>query len=422
MSTSPTDADPGAEPSRSGTGGEPDAGSPSAPQVTVHRQPVVDPDSVVRGYAFHLAIRTARAQSLRGLDPELLVHGEYDRLDLGALTGGLRAFVRATSGMLTGRRPLPQPAGGLVLEVPAAFTARPDASGHLARLRAQGVGLALSDYRPGGYGDALLDVVDLVKVDLGRGSLVATQAVRRAHAAGRAVVAERVDSEAAVTFCRRQSVELMQGPLFPRDTTATARELSAGQLQCLELMQLLSAEPVDSDAVVAMVGSDPELSMRVLRLVNLSTFAVRRTIDSVPQAVVLAGPRHLATLAMTSLLEARTSAVADLWFVLARALACRALAGHDGAYTVGLLSAVAGQLRIDPAELVARTGVSPDVRDSLSHGGGPWGPVLTAVLAHEADDAPGVEATGLSPVAVSDAYLDAVGGAFETATSLAGRS
>jgi c-di-GMP-related signal transduction protein len=421
MSTSAPDADPPVGvPADDGPAGDPQG--TGDPQVTVHRQPVVGPDSVVRGYAFHLAIRTAQAQTLRGLDPELLVHSEYDRLDLAALTGGLRAFVRATSGMLTGRRPLPDLPGGLVLEVPAAFTARPDAGEHLTRLRSQGVGLALADYRPGGYGDALLPLVDLVKVDLGRGSVVATRAVGRAHAAGLPVVAERVDSEAAVAFCTQQSVELMQGPLFPRDTSATARELSAGQLQCLELMQLLSADPVDSGAVVAMVGSDPELSMRVLRLVNLSTFAVRRTVDSVRQAVVLVGPQHLATLAMTSLLDARASTVADLWFVLTRAMACRALAADDGAYTVGLLSAVGAQLRIDPAELVARTGVSPDVGDSLCDGTGPWGRVLAAVLAHEADDRPGVEATGLSPVAVSDAYLDAVGEAFAIATSLAGAS
>jgi c-di-GMP-related signal transduction protein len=396
------------------------AGTPE-PEITVHRQPVVGgEDSEVRGYAFHLTLRTARAETLRGLDPETLVHLEYDQLDLAALTGGLTAFVRATSGMLTGRRPLPSVPGGLVLEVPTAFTARPDAPGHLARLRSEGVGVALSDYRPGGYGDALLSLADFVKVDLGRGSLVATQAVRRAHRAGLAVIAERVDSEAAVTFCDRQSVELMQGPLFPRDTTATARELSAGQLQCLELMQLLSSDPVDQAAVIAMVGSDPELSMRVLRLVNLATSPVRRGVDSVPQAVVLVGPRQLATLAMTSLMDARASTVADLWFVLTRALACRSLGGHDGAYTVGLLSAVAAQLRIDPAELVARTGVSPEVRDALCDGTGPWGLVLAAILAHEADDHPAVLATGLSPLVVSDAYLGAVNDAFATATSLAG--
>jgi EAL and modified HD-GYP domain-containing signal transduction protein len=185
-------------------------------------------------------------------------------------------------------------------------------------------------------------------------------------------------------------------------------------------MQLLSADPVDSDAVVAMVAADPELSMRVLRLVNLSAFAVRRRVDSVRQAVVLAGPVHLAALAVSALTDARASSVGPLWFMLTRATACRTLGRHDDAYTVGLLSAVAARLRMSPLDLVARTGVSDVVAAALRDRSGPWGPVLAAVLAHEADDAEGLLATGIGPQEVSDAYLAAVGTALITATSLAG--
>lgn len=391
----------------------------SATRGAVHRQPVVGPDAAVHGYAFGVRTASASGRPARGADAELLTHAEYEALDVPALTGGLVAFVRATVAMLTGRQPLPRVTGGLVLEVPAAFTARPDAVVHLTALRGQGVTLALADYRAGGYGDALLSLVDYIKVDLGAGPAVAAEAVRRAHTAGLAVVAERVDTEAAVDFCTAHAVDLMQGPLFPRDATVTARDLSAGQLQCLELMHLLSTDPVDPDEVARMVAADPELAMRVLRLVNHAGSGVRRRIDSVPQAVVLVGPQHLATLAMTSLLDARAGSVGSLWFALARATACRTLAGHDGAYTVGLLSAVAAQLRVDPLDLVRRTGVSPDVAAALRDRTGPWGPALGAVLAHEADDAPGVRATGLAPHSVADAYLDAVATAFDTATALA---
>ena len=161
-------------------------------------------------------------------------------------------------------------------------------------------------------------------------------------------------------------------------------------------------------------------TMRVLRLVNLSAFAVRREVDSVRQAVVLVGPEHLAALAVSALVDARASSVAPLWSILTRAAACRTLGRHDNASTVGLLSAVASQLRMTPADLVARTGVSDDVAAALRDRTGPWGPVLAAVLAHEADDVDGVRSTGLDPVAVSDAYLAAVTSSFTTATSLAG--
>ncbi len=396
------------------------AGRLVGPQVTVHRQPVVAPDGGVRGYAIGVSVRTPLAGARHRVDAPTLVHEEYARLDLGALTGGTVAFARATAAMVAGDHPLPDSPGGLVLVVPPELTVDPGTAAHLGRLRAAGVTLALADYRPEDPLDALLPLVHLVTVDLRRGPTVCADAVDRAHAAGLAVVAERVDSEAAVRFATGLGIDLLQGPLFPRDTAARRQELSAGQLQCLELMQLLSADPVDSDAVMAMVAADPELSMRVLRLVNLSAFAVRRRVDSVRQAVVLAGPVHLAALAVSALTDARTSGVGPLWFTLTRANACRTLGRHDNAFTVGLLSAVASQLRMGPLDLVERTGVSDDVAAALRDRSGTWGPVLAAVLAHEADDVDGVRTTGLDPQDVSDAYLDAVGTAFTTATSLAG--
>ncbi|MBC7549506.1 MAG: diguanylate phosphodiesterase, partial [Cellulomonas sp.] len=63
-------------------------------------------------------------------------------------------------------------------------------------------------------------------------------------------------------------------------------------------------------------------------------------------------------------------------------------------------------------------GVSPDFGDAVVSLSGRFGRVLAAVLAHEENDRAGVEATGLAPSEVSDAYLDAVGHSLGTAAAL----
>ncbi|HEY8721998.1 EAL and HDOD domain-containing protein [Pengzhenrongella sp.] len=393
----------------------------TATEVTVHRQPVVRPDRSVHGYAVNVLVRAPLTRAQHGDELDALVHAEYEKLDLDALGGGSVVFVRATTAMLNSDWPLPETPGGLVLEVPPHFAELPDAAEHLIRLRASGIALALADYVPGGAQDVLLELVDFAKVDLGRGVDVAAYAVAHAHRRDVVVIAERVDREAAVRFCATHEVELLQGPLFQRDATPTAREFNAGEIQCLELMQLLSAADVDPDRVVRVVSSDPELAIRVLRLVNSSAIGIRRRIDSVRQAVILLGPQPLAALAMAALGDAGSHTVAGLWFVLTRAVACRSIAGEDAAYTVGLLSAVAAQLQIAPADLVARTGVSADVGDALLTMTGPYGHVLAAVLAHEENDIAAVEATGLESFDVAHAYLAAIADALGTATSLAGQ-
>jgi len=389
-------------------------------EVTVHRQPVVRPDRSVHGYAVCVLVRAPLTQAHRGEELAELVHAQYDRLDLATIVAKSVAFVRATTGMLIGARALPPTAGDLVLEVPRNFAEVPDAADRLTRLRAAGVGLALADYVPGGAQDDLLGLVDFVKVDLGRGDDVAAAAIAHAHSHHVKVIAERVATESAVEFCADHGVELLQGPLCQRDATPSGRDLTTGEIQCLELMALLSADEIDERKVVALVGADPELAIRVLGLVNSSAIGVRRRIDSIAQAVMLLGPRALGTLAAASLVDARSHSLAALWFVLTRAIACRSLAGDDAGYTVGLLSAVAAQMRVAPALLVARAGVSDDVGDALLTKYGPYGPVLAAVLAHEENDVAGVQATGLEPLVVAQAYLAAVGDALRTATSVAG--
>ena len=389
-------------------------------EVTVQRQPVMRPDRTVHGYAVRAVVRSPFAFDDLGEEIEALVHAHYEYLNLAALASRDVVFVRATARMLMSDWLLPTALGGLVLEVPGHFADLPDAAGHLRRLRAAGVGLALADYVPGGGQDTLLPLVDFAKVDLGRGDRAAARAVDRAHAGGLTVIVERVTGQAAARFCADHGAEMLQGPLFQRDAAVTARRFTVGEIQCLELMALFSADEVDSDRVTEVISSDPELVMRVLGLVNSSAFGVRRRIDSVRQSVTLLGPQSLGALAAASLMDASSHSIAELWFMLARAVACRSLVGDDAAYTVGLLSAVASQLRVSPADLIARTGVSDDVGAALLTRSGPYGPVLAAVLAHEENDSAGVEATGLAPLEVARCYLAAVADALRTATALSG--
>lgn len=388
------------------------------PEATVFRQPVVRPNRTVHGYAVSVVVRPplAAAHRVRSIDD--LVHAEYEKLDLATLAGTQVVFVRATTAMLVSAWPLPATPGGLVLEIPRGFAAMPDAAAHLVRLTAAGVGLALGDYQAGGDQDALLPFVHFAKVDLELGDALCSAAIIQAHRAEVAVIAERVDTEAAVQFCATHGVELLQGPLFQRDTTAVEREFTAGELQCIELLTLLASDDVDHDAVTHMISSDPELTMRVLHLVNSSALGLRAKVDSVRQAVVLLGPTPLSALAAAALAGAGDHAMSGLWFVLTRAVACWALAGDEAAYTVGLLSGVASQLKIEPAELIARTGVSDEVAAAVTTQSGVYGPVLAAVLAYEENDSVAVEATGLAQFDVAHAYLDAVTDALGTVTSL----
>ncbi|WP_147525106.1 EAL and HDOD domain-containing protein [Cellulomonas timonensis] len=388
-------------------------------EITVLRQPVVHPDRAVYGYAVRVVVLDGAGAPFPEHQVEHLIEAEYAKLDFAMLAGDRAILLRATNRLLTGDLATPTSPHGVVLELSPLLAQRADARLLVDAARERGARIALADYSGSSSQDELLPQVDLVKVDVARGPDRVSELVSRAHAAGATVIGERADNRERIRLGQQAGVDLLQGPMFQRHPETTGRDFSAGELQCLELMQLLSAESIDQAAVVRVVSSDPELAIRVLHLVNSSVYALRREIDSVHQAVVLVGPQQLAALAMASLIDARPTTVGALWATLTRALTCRSLTGEDAAYTVGLLSAVASQLGISTADLVSRTGVSSDVARALNEQTGPYGPTLAAVLAHEENDVEGVRATGLEPFDVAHAYLAAVPEALATATSLA---
>lgn len=386
-------------------------------RVALFRQPVVERGRTVRAYAVRAAVTSADGGWLDEQDAASMIAAAYTRLDLHALGGDRPVILRATRGMLELGAALPTGPRGLLLELGAAL-ADEDAPRHVAALRARGVEVVVGDYTGTPAQDALLPLAWAVKVDGGTEQQPMRELVARAHGARRHVVVERVTDAAARRAALAAGADLVQGPMLAREPDGPLRKARAGELQCLGVISLLSAPEVDVEAVHRMVAADPELSIRMLHVVNSSAYALHHVVDSLRHAVILLGPHRLAALAMASLIDARPTAIGPLWAVLTRALACRELTGEDAAYTVGLLSAVASQKRIDITSLLSKAGVSPQVEQAIVGHTGRLGTALAAVVAHEENDFEQVRATGLDPADVARAYFDAVPVALSTATAL----
>ena len=391
------------------------------PHVAILRQAVVDPDLAVRAWSLRTAVAAADGSWCAEDAVEATTEAEYRALDLARLGGGAPVMLRATSQLVRGATSLPHSPHGLLLELTRAMAQAPDAGDRVAALRRLGVPVVVGDYAGTAEQDALLAAASAVKVGVDAGAGL-REVADHVHARHGRVIAEGVTTPAARRRAFAAGADLVQGPLLQREPDGPLRAARVGELQCLQVISLLSAPEIDVEAVARMVAADPELSIRVLHVVNSSAFALHRTVDSVRHAVILLGPQRLGALAMASLIDARPAALGPLWTVLTRALTCRALTGQDAGYTAGLLSAVASRQRIDIGSLLATAGVSPDIARALEHHAGPLGHALAAVLAHEENDLAAVAATGLDPFDVARAHLDAVPEALSIATAVSRES
>lgn len=394
--------------------------TPTRASATIFRQPVTHPDRSVYAYAVRGAVPSSDGSTCGEEQAEHLVDALYRRIDMVRVTGHRPLFVRATAPLLAEPGELVDLPRGLILEVPPHLQSSEDVMERLAVLTEAGVRLALGDYTGAREQNALLPAFHMVKVDAAADPQQLRTVVRQALDAGVVVVAENAVTRDRVDAALAAGVELLQGPLvLERRAPVADPAFSVGEIQCLELIRLVSGTEPDPEACARTIASDPELSLRVLHLVNSSAMGVRQTVDSVHRAVVLVGPRHLLALATASLVGSAPAAMETLWYLLTRATACRTLTGDDTGYTVGLLSAIASHLDVAPAQVVARTGVSGAVAGALEHLSGGYGQALAAVLAQEQNDVAGLAASGLDPYDVGHAYLDAMSTALSLASRLA---
>lgn len=399
------------------------ADDPESARATVHRVPIVGADNAMLGYAVtvtmaHDAVPAAAPRPLR----DDVLHSQYLGLDLASLVADRDVFLPAVGGMLDGFVPTPPPGSHLVLDLPHGFELREDAARRSTALRALGVQLDLQAFAATPQQVELLPHLDYVTVDPEVLVRPLDEVVRAAHAHNVRVLATHVHDVPTQARCLVAGVDALRGGVAERSASAHElhgpKVLRPGQLQCLAALHLLHQPEVNLGEVAEVIDIDPVLTLRVLHLVNSGAFSLVARVDTVTRAVVLLGIREVTALVAALAIDARNGAMDSLWTILARALACEAIAGDPAAYTVGMLSALIEQLGV-PADIVLeKVGVSEVVADAVRDRTGELGPVLRAVVAHERHDSDGVVDAGFDPADVSDTYLTCLADALETARAV----
>lgn len=386
--------------------------APKAPAFG--RLAIVDRQREVLAYALTLT-------SSLGTDPEEItaaLHEAYRTIDLEKYIADRPAFIWGTPEMLDGTQSLPHSSGGIGLLLHPEVTRRPDGAEHVVGLAGRKIRSILVKYTDQPGQRALLPFVSHVMIDISDNELDLSGLVETAHNAGVTVVAENVRGKAGPAKAWALGFDYIMGSIYQHTEAAAPRALAPGEIQCLEVVRLLSADEVDTGRIAEVLGSDPEMAVRVLHLVNSVAIGLPQRVDSLHRAIVMLGPTRLTTLVMASLISSRVQHMDALWFLLARAAACRELMGDDTAYTVGLLSAFAEETGIPIDMLVQKTLVSDEVASALSDYEGDLGATLRAVVAHEQGDTESIIDTAWTPEQVAQAYLAALPWALETVRQL----
>jgi len=369
----------------------------------ISRQPILDGQQNLVGYELTLLSPTAEPDRSR---VATLLCAAYAELGIRSALGRSTAFLRVDLEFLHDDAIEALPPEAVVLEL--VLDAVPDerALQRCRSLRERRYSLALADYtgldersRP------LLTLLDMVKIDIAQHD--------EAHLAELAgslarlplkLLAESVETMAAMERCRALGFQLFQGHYFARPEIVSGRRLSASQAALIQLINLAGRD-ADTIKIEETIKREPALAVNLLCIVNSVGFGVSQRVSSLRHAITLLGRRQLQRwlqlLLMTPSGKTPDASLSPLLQVAAlrgRMMEMLAEFAHprdpklaDQAFITGIMSMMPAALGLPMREIFEQILLEPEIMQAFSSTDEPLGKTLALLECFDAEDVAGCD-------------------------------
>ena len=393
--------------------------------VFVGRQPIYARD--MKTVAYELLFRSGTENRADFADGEQataeLILNTFTEIGLEQIVGNLPAFLNLTESFIVNEHALALPKDRVVLEVLEDVPPTKQVLAALSVLRKDGYTIAIDDFVYSPELMPLVELADIVKVDLPavpRDELA--MHVEILHRYDVRILAEKVETQEEFEFCKDLDFDYYQGYFFCRPTIVRGKKLPLNRITMMRLISRLQSPTVGLVDIADVVRTEPTLSFNLLRFVNSAYCGLHNKVESVQQAVALAGIQRIKTMASLSLLSkaAEDKPQELLKTVLIRARMAELLAEKlhqyrtDSYFLVGLFSAIDSLLNLPMEEALELVPVSNEVKDALTLRKGVIGMVLNCVLEYEQGNWEQVTCHTLEAETIRNAYLQAISWAGES--------
>ena len=291
----------------------------------------------------------------------------------------------------------------------------------LQHLRAEGYQLAMDDFELTEDTFRAASHAHFVKVDIrAMDTEQLTDTVQRLAPLGKRLLAEKVETWEEFETCKALGFELFQGYFFSKPENVTGKRLSPGKLAVLDLLSSLYDPSIKRAELCEVIGRDPQLAVKLLRLINSAQFRRRVAVESLDHAISLLGLDQLRSWASLLALASMEDKPTELTrLALVRARACHNLAKllhpddkPEEYFIAALLSLLDAFLDAEIETVLTPLPVADSIRSAVLERQGSIGEILQAVECFERgawDDLDWLHwaEQGVDEAAVTDAYAEA---------------
>jgi c-di-GMP-related signal transduction protein len=358
-------------------------------EVFIARQPIFGTADKVYGYELLFRGGIENALAPRGPGPVPL----SSILDAEAITGGKRGFVRFPDYLIERGVPATVPGGFLGIQIPCDVKPTEELMQVCRSLKQRGYVLALDDFTQGSGQEALVELADIVKISFLRTSTAQRMwLLERPDLGHVAFWASEVHSAKEYREARELGCSYVQGHFFTQPVPSRGRTAASYSAAGLQLLSEVQKPEPEFDEMARIIGHDPALSYRVLRLVNSAAFGLRTEVASIKHALLILGMKEIKEwfplLIMTTLTQDKPDELITLSVVRARfaELTARQTALVDRSaelFLAGLFSTIDALLDQPMDVAIAGLPFPGDVQKALVGQDGPITPLYSLVHAYE---------------------------------------
>jgi EAL and modified HD-GYP domain-containing signal transduction protein len=387
--------------------------------IYVARQPIYNRAMEVTAY--DLLFRDAYSDSANITDGALassrLIINTFMSIGLENLVGSSPAFINLTADFFIDEQPIPMNKEQVVLEIPLDILSNKAVMAGVRELVRAGYSISLDNFTYSEESIPMLEVASYVKLDMAQYShndFAAQYALCSNYNVQR--VATKVETLDDLNRCRDMGFEAYQGYFFCQPDIIKGKLDACNRGILLSIVDRMQEPYITMPELANIITQDVGLSYKLLRYINSATYAVRREVNTVGEALMMIGTERVKKWAILILMSNYNQDKPRELSVVAmiRAQMCELLArrhsgiDHGQAFTVGLFSTLDAVMDTPMVELLDTISLTSQIKFALLDYEGELGKLLRQVIHYERGEWEELDTVTLRKSDYTECYLAAV--------------
>ncbi|MBN1227266.1 MAG: HDOD domain-containing protein, partial [Deltaproteobacteria bacterium] len=264
--------------------------------VYVARQPIFKKNK--RVYAYELLFRDSLTNTFPDIDGDSatskVLFDSFLSIGIEKITGRKKAFINFTEDMLLEKAPLIFSKDKIVVEILEDVRPELEVVNACRDITRDGYMLAMDDFNYRPELEPLISISNLIKIDFRSTPYEEIQEdIKRLSRYDAHLLAEKIETYEEFSKALEMGFTYFQGYFFCKPEIIKGKDISASELNILNIMVEANKEEIDFQILEGLIGRDVAISYKLLRYINSAYFKRVRKISSIRQAITLLGERRI---------------------------------------------------------------------------------------------------------------------------------